>query len=100
MKKSLSDRSTFCVRQIIQPLSSMKTFLVLVLFAAFFVSDARGQNNKPPGKMTFQGFLTDSSGNPLGQSSPTNYTVIFRLYKNATGTANTDKLWAEQQVVA
>lgn len=74
--------------------------LSLVILAALFAPASRAQaNNKPPGKMTFQGFLTDSSGNPLGLSAPTNLTVFFRLYKNSQGTAATDKLWAEQQVV-
>jgi hypothetical protein len=88
----------------IQPQKTMKRVrifaLSLVILAAFLAPATRAQaNNKPPGKMTFQGFLTDISGNPLGLSAPTNVTVLFRLYKNALGTAATDKLWAEQQVV-
>jgi len=94
----------FNVCRSIQPQKSMKRVriiaLSLVILAALFAPATHAQaNNKPPGKMTFQGFLTDSSGNPLGLSAPTNLTVFFRLYKNSQGTAATDKLWAEQQVV-
>ena len=51
---------------------------------------------KPPGKMTYQGFLTDANGVPLGNSAPTNCTVYFRIWTAATG--GTLK-WASQQTV-
>ncbi len=53
-------------------------------------------NANPPGKVTYQGFLTDQNGAPLGASSPVNETVVFRIYTAATG--GTLK-WTEQQTV-
>jgi hypothetical protein len=87
----------------IQPKTTMKIVrmfaLGLAMLAAFLPQAHAQANNKPPGKMTFQGFLTDSSGIPIGLNAPTNITVLFRLYKNSQGSAATDKLWAEQQIV-
>jgi hypothetical protein len=72
---------------------------ILTLFA--FALPARAANQFPPGKMTFQGFLTDAATPPmpLGSATPENKTVIFKIYRGATGTAATDVLWAESQVV-
>ena len=75
---------------------------MVALLTLFTAIPAYGQaNSNPPGKMTFQGFLTDASTPPvpLGNTSPENKTVIFKIYKNAQGTASTDVLWAEQQIV-
>lgn len=70
--------------------------LLLVMLAG--PKAAAQSNPRPPGKMAFQGFLTDSSGVARGQSAPQNYTITFRLYKTATGDAST-AIWAESQVV-
>lgn len=77
-------------------LRAASCLLALLALAPSVVSAA---DNQPPGKMTFQGFLLDSAGLPLGTTAPTNVTVFFRLYKTATGTTPADKLSAEQQVV-
>lgn len=53
----------------------------------------------PPGKLTFQGHLTDAAGTPLGQTAPANVQVEFRLYRHATSSAASDVLWAEKQSV-
>ena len=52
----------------------------------------------PPGKVTFQGFLSSPAtpSVPLGAANPTNLTVIFRIYDSPAATA---PRWAEQQVV-
>lgn len=71
----------------------------LLALLALAPSAVRAADNQPPGKMTFQGFLLDSAGIPLGTTEPTNVTVFFRLYKTASGTTAADKLSAEQQVV-
>ena len=34
----------------------------------------------PPERMTYQGYLVDGNGDPLGNSAPVNYDVIFRIY--------------------
>lgn len=77
--------------------ATLLTLLTLLkLFTYTPTADAANAN--PPGKMTFQGFLTDASTPPvpLGNASPQNQTVIFRIYDNAVG--GTVK-WAETQVV-
>ena len=53
-------------------------------------------NSTPPALMTYQSFITDKNGDPLGKDAPKNYDVIFRIYNAQTdGTV----LWAEQQTV-
>ena len=50
----------------------------------------------PPERMTYQGYLVDGNGDPLGNSAPTNYDVVLRIYKaKQGGTA----IWAEQHTV-
>ena len=53
----------------------------------------------PPDRMTYQGFLADGNGNPLGNTNtgPKNYDVVFRIWpdQNAGGSS----LWTEQQTV-
>jgi hypothetical protein len=50
----------------------------------------------PPERMTYQGFVVDGNGMALGNSSPQNYEVIFRIY---TEQSAGDLLWSEQQTV-
>lgn len=50
----------------------------------------------PPERMTYQGFLVDGNGAPLGNSAPKNYDVIFRIYAEETGGA---AVWSEQQTI-
>ena len=59
---------------------------------------AQSQTASPPSQMSFQGYLTDQAGNPLGATNtgPKNYTVVFRIYDAATGG---NELHAEQQTV-
>lgn len=53
--------------------------------------------------MSYQGYLTDQSGNPLGSTNtgPKNYNVIFRIWNTQTGgtAGGTNELYAEQQTV-
>ena len=53
-------------------------------------------NAKPPTQLTYQGFLTDGSGVPFGNTTPVNKTIIFRIYDALTG--GTLK-WSSQQVI-
>ena len=69
----------------------------LALLAAVFTVHAADQY--PPGKLTFQGYLTDAAGTPLGQVATVSATVQFRLYNSPTGTAPANLIWGEQQVV-
>ncbi len=53
-------------------------------------------NAHPPERLTYQGFLVDGNGLPLGNSAPKNYDVIFRIYAEETGGA---AVWSEQQTL-
>lgn len=53
----------------------------------------------PPGKISYQGFITDSTGLPLGASAPVTTAVTFRIYRSAGGTTAADVVWAETQNV-
>lgn len=66
------------------------------LFSVFLMITATQADQNPPDKLTYQGFLTDQDGVPLGNSAPINKTVIFRIYDMAlSGVIK----WAEQQSV-
>ncbi len=58
----------------------------------------RAADALPPGRIAFQGFLTES-GAPVGNVNPVNRTVVFRIYRNAAGTAPADIVWTEQQTL-
>lgn len=62
----------------------------ILIFLLFFLQLAQGQI---PQILSYQGFLTDKSGQPISEDK---YTVIFNLYeKPSEGTS----LWTESQVV-
>ena len=84
-------------RQLMKP---AKLHLLALLGAALLAalpSATHGQaNNNPPTQLTYQGFLTDPNGAPLGNASPVNKTIQFRIFAaESGGTA----LWASSQVV-
>lgn len=68
------------------------------LLAALAPLPSVAADAKPPGKMAFQGFLTDGAGVARGQASPVNLTVTFRIY-NSPNAGIGDAIWAESQVV-
>ena len=76
-----------------------------VLCAAFaalllaFTLPALAADSRPPGRISYQGFLIDSAGLPVGVSAPTNVPVTFRIYRSAGGTTAADVVWAETQNV-
>ena len=79
----------------------MKLRALLAVYASLFFTtttvDVSAQaTSNPPGKLTYQGFLTDGDGNPFGNSTPENKEVVFRIYDAETGG---NLKWASQQVV-
>ena len=71
----------------------------MLAMAAFVLGQAdvtQAADANPPERMTYQGYLVDGNGGPLGNSAPTNYDVVFRIYVAKTGG---EPLWAEQQTV-
>ena len=72
-------------------------FLAIGAFALGLPNDGRAADANPPERMTYQGYLVDGNGDPLGNSAPANYDIVFRLYKEKSGSQ--DAIWAEQQTV-
>lgn len=73
--------------------------VVLATLLLAFTLPVLAADALPPGRMSFQGFLTDSAGVPVGANAPTNALVTFRIYRSAGGTTAADILWAERQNV-
>lgn len=84
---------------------ALRPWGLLVLLGLAFrpqLSPAAG-SPAAPALMAFQGYLTDASGNPLGNTNtgPKAYDVVFRLWDLQSGgiTNSADELYAEQQTV-
>jgi microcystin-dependent protein len=79
----------------------MKNLRLLMALSAtvaaftFSTLTARADAN-PPERMSYQGYLVDSTGTALGTPTAKNYDVTFRIYNVSTGGS---PLWAEQQTV-
>ena len=58
-------------------------------------------DSNPPEKMSYQGFLVDAVGIPLGSTNtgPKNYDVVFRIYSHETAASASYRLWTEMQTV-
>src|SRR5258706_12688748 len=65
--------------------------VALIVGAPLCAADAN-----PPRAMTYQGYLTDGSGVPLGNANPANYDIIFKIYDASTAG---NLKWAEKQTV-
>jgi hypothetical protein len=74
-------------------LLTLVSSLTLLLCAT---SSLFAQDKNPPEKMTFQGFLTDEDGAPIGQNAPVNESLIFKIY-DAPSIGNL--IWGETQTV-
>jgi hypothetical protein len=74
--------------------------LLLLLALALAPVAARAQNSQ---YMSYQGYLTDGGGNPLGSTNtgPKAYDVVFRIWDLQTGgtIGSADELFAELQTV-
>jgi hypothetical protein len=79
--------------------STRLTLFSLLLLIGVCAPLARAQSGKPPSKISFQGFLTDGNGTPLGNTDPTNATVYFRIYSHFNSNETKHKKWAEEQVI-
>ena len=76
---------------------ALRSWLAAIVCAALTV-DAAAAAPAVPGKLPFQGFLTDASNppQPLAAANPANLGVVFRIYATPAGGT---PLWSEQQVV-
>ena len=83
-------------------LTSLRRLLALTLLAvAVATGSLQAATFNPPQLMSYQGYLTDGSGNPLGNTNtgPKNYNIIFRIWNLQTGGVVANELHAEQQTV-
>ena len=85
-------------------LASLRRLLALTLLAvAVATGSLQAATYNPPQLMSYQGYLTDGSGNPLGSTNtgPKNYNLIFRIWNLQTGgvVGSANELHAEQQTV-
>ena len=70
--------------------------LVFGVLALGQVGQIIAADPKPPESMTYQGYLVDVNGDPLGNSAPANYDVVFRIYNAKSGG---EPIWTEQQTI-
>ena len=73
--------------------------LLLALALVAGLGGAHAATGTPPDKMTYQGFLADGTGVPLGNANPANYVTVFRIWPADTGGAVGTALWSEVQTV-
>jgi microcystin-dependent protein len=59
----------------------------------------RAADGNPPERLTYQGYLVDTTGTALGTAAPKNYDVIFRIYNHESASGTTYRLWTELQTV-
>ena len=75
------------------------TWWLPILLGMLTTNTAFAADANPPEKMAYQGYMTDSNGDPLGATAPANYDTVFRIWSVLEGNASTDLLWSEQQTV-
>ena len=85
-------------------LPALRCCLALLVLAFSLIAIRSGATTyNPPQLMSYQGYVTDANGNPLGSTNtgPKNYNIVFRIWDLQTGgtTNGTDELYAEQQTV-
>lgn len=80
----------------------MKTTPALSLAAAFVLAalsalpTAKAQIQGPPDRIDYQGHVLDNFGAPLAPTTPTNYSMQFRIWNSQTGGT---LVWSESQTV-
>jgi hypothetical protein len=74
----------------------MKPFKPLLLSMLAGLTALNGQTTTVPELLSYQAYVADVSGNPIGGAQPVNRSAIFKLYDAATGG---NLLYAETQTV-
>ena len=73
--------------------------LLLSLAASLLFQTAARAESLVPKLMNYQGYLTDSSGLPLGNGASENRDVTFRFWNNPTNVADENRLYSESHTV-
>ncbi len=72
------------------------SFALLTLLALLGLAGRVAAQGLVPERLSYQGFMADANGVPLGSNAPVNLPVVFRIFSAPTGgTTN----WSERQVV-
>jgi hypothetical protein len=80
----------------------MKTTRLALALAAALALQAlpiHAQSSAVPGTISYQGRVTNDDGSLVGATSPTDRSVIFRIWDNATATGQANLLYSEKQTV-
>jgi hypothetical protein len=72
------------------------SFALLTLLAILGLAGRVAAQALVPDRLSFQGYMADANGVPLGSNAPVNLPVVFRIFTAPTGGTNT---WSERQVV-
>jgi hypothetical protein len=64
-----------------------------------FTAQTWAQTSAVPDQISYQGIVTDAGGTPIGNTTPENRTVIFRIWNHPTESLATNLIYSEQQVV-
>ena len=75
----------------------LKAALLAILLASTLTTFAA--DSLPPGRISYQGFITEPGGLPAALTAPVTLPVTFRIYRTAGGTTAADVVWAETQNV-
>jgi hypothetical protein len=75
----------------------MKRLLLVV--ALLGLSASALAQSPVPYRISYQGRVSDASGNLIGANAPVNRKVTFRIYKHPTSMAAADRLYSEEQTV-
>ncbi len=70
--------------------------VLLGLLALLGIATRGSAQGTVPERLSFQGYIEDGSGTPLGQVAPANFEVTFRIFPTATGGSS---VWTEKQTV-
>lgn len=70
--------------------------LVVGLVLSMLSARLSAQVPAPPQRISYQGYLVDANGAPLGSPMPKNYDAVFRIYGASTGG---ESVWSEQQTI-
>lgn len=76
----------------------MKTTRLLLAALLLLPCLARAQS-QVPGLISYQGIVTDTGGNLVGNAAPVNREVFFRIWDNSTASLTGNLVYSERQVV-
>jgi len=74
----------------------IRSSILLVALNGLCLIPAAHAADAVPDRLSYQGNVSDSNGNPIGSAAAVNRTVHFKIYDTASGGS---PVWAEQQTV-